>query len=426
MDIDGYYLTHFNLSTFQASGEQWWSLDSGTSNTAVLPSTGVGVATAPGDQHGGRGYVFTLDPALEAGQKAVLTPMATVDCVALSVCAAFEGEPLANACVFIRNQGYASTTSSYAAHIDPSGTSLTYVTPGTYTAVVTESNSGSPCFWLTKKDIAASTSTTTIIAVTRSQLSTVTCTGRDGNALYASVQYSCLYLQSEGISTSLWTTPSNFVLLVSPGTYQALYDYIYMYLTGPSEIWGYGFDCGVTWTVAYGLGANLSFGGPLRMVTSTPSRVTPGQAVTTTMTVVDGAGHRLCDIYDSAESSFTSPPDELMKGADHRALLARDPVLAPDSDTDSRPLAEADAWSYVSPRPHLTITDPSAAAKVERQDVSLDSAYRYGYTWTVPADATLGIWHAVSSLDSGPYQGCLLYTSPSPRDRTRSRMPSSA
>ena len=26
----------------------------------------------------------------------------------------------------------------------------------------------------------------------------------------------------------------------------------------------------------------------------------------------------------------------------------------------------------------------------------------------------------------GPYGGCLLYTSPSPRDRTRSRMPSSA
>ena len=29
-------------------------------------------------------------------------------------------------------------------------------------------------------------------------------------------------------------------------------------------------------------------------------------------------------------------------------------------------------------------------------------------------------------LDCGLYQGCLLYTSPSPRDRTRSRMPSSA
>ena len=29
-------------------------------------------------------------------------------------------------------------------------------------------------------------------------------------------------------------------------------------------------------------------------------------------------------------------------------------------------------------------------------------------------------------LDAGTYKVCLLYTSPSPRDRTRSRMPSSA
>ena len=29
-------------------------------------------------------------------------------------------------------------------------------------------------------------------------------------------------------------------------------------------------------------------------------------------------------------------------------------------------------------------------------------------------------------MDLGTYRGCLLYTSPSPRDRTRSRMPSSA
>ena len=29
-------------------------------------------------------------------------------------------------------------------------------------------------------------------------------------------------------------------------------------------------------------------------------------------------------------------------------------------------------------------------------------------------------------LGTGIYEGCLLYTSPSPRDRTRSRMPSSA
>ena len=35
--------------------------------------------------------------------------------------------------------------------------------------------------------------------------------------------------------------------------------------------------------------------------------------------------------------------------------------------------------------------------------------------------------HAIAELDRlDPRQGCLLYTSPSPRDRTRSRMPSSA
>ena len=32
----------------------------------------------------------------------------------------------------------------------------------------------------------------------------------------------------------------------------------------------------------------------------------------------------------------------------------------------------------------------------------------------------------ISSPDTGPDYSCLLYTSPSPRDRTRSRMPSSA
>ena len=34
--------------------------------------------------------------------------------------------------------------------------------------------------------------------------------------------------------------------------------------------------------------------------------------------------------------------------------------------------------------------------------------------------------HAAPVADAGELIGCLLYTSPSPRDRTRSRMPSSA
>ena len=49
-------------------------------------------------------------------------------------------------------------------------------------------------------------------------------------------------------------------------------------------------------------------------------------------------------------------------------------------------------------------------------------------TGAIEAGTDVGIWYGCH-LDAGSYRiaiGCLLYTSPSPRDRTRSRMPSSA
>ena len=36
------------------------------------------------------------------------------------------------------------------------------------------------------------------------------------------------------------------------------------------------------------------------------------------------------------------------------------------------------------------------------------------------------LWVSVEDAGGSKFYGCLLYTSPSPRDRTRSRMPSSA
>ena len=66
----------------------------------------------------------------------------------------------------------------------------------------------------------------------------------------------------------------------------------------------------------------------------------------------------------------------------------------------------------------------------ERFDDLVDYPFLPNYTVIQTADGSdLRIHH----LDEGPKDGplvlcmhCLLYTSPSPRDRTRSRMPSSA
>ena len=49
----------------------------------------------------------------------------------------------------------------------------------------------------------------------------------------------------------------------------------------------------------------------------------------------------------------------------------------------------------------------------------LDNPY-----WSFYSRDAISIWIALE--DATPFNGCLLYTSPSPRDRTRSRMPSSA
>ena len=54
-------------------------------------------------------------------------------------------------------------------------------------------------------------------------------------------------------------------------------------------------------------------------------------------------------------------------------------------------------------------------------EIAVNSEKPFPRDWTVKVDAV-----HVMSYDNGPRHACLLYTSPSPRDRTRSRMPSSA
>ena len=65
--------------------------------------------------------------------------------------------------------------------------------------------------------------------------------------------------------------------------------------------------------------------------------------------------------------------------------------------------------------------NPTLEAEVELSCGAVGSAM-------VPSGASTGSREALElrDQDAGRYLGCLLYTSPSPRDRQKSRMPSSA
>ena len=92
-----------------------------------------------------------------------------------------------------------------------------------------------------------------------------------------------------------------------------------------------------------------------------------------------------------------------------RALLAL-PALLWASAVQAAP-------SVGQPAPEFTLKDASG------RTVQL-SDYRGKYVvleWTNP-----GCPYVRKHYNSGNMASCLLYTSPSPRDRTRSRMPSSA
>ena len=69
----------------------------------------------------------------------------------------------------------------------------------------------------------------------------------------------------------------------------------------------------------------------------------------------------------------------------------------------------------------ITLCLPLSAQQVEIPDPNLRAAIRSTLNPSVGVPITQADMPQLTQLDA-----CLLYTSPSPRDRTRSRMPSSA
>ena len=89
--------------------------------------------------------------------------------------------------------------------------------------------------------------------------------------------------------------------------------------------------------------------------------------------------------------------------------------------------------SFVLPKDLLNEDDASQAATRRRQ-LSLVHSYDATSTTVIVSHSNWLGWDFGTSVDDlyaveiylADYFSCLLYTSPSPRDRTRSRMPSSA
>ena len=80
---------------------------------------------------------------------------------------------------------------------------------------------------------------------------------------------------------------------------------------------------------------------------------------------------------------------------------------------------------------HADITHKISSSVQLTVDAAASQATRLGSTYSVSgSNITIGTEGGLGTLTSGSAVGysatCLLYTSPSPRDRTRSRMPSSA
>ena len=78
-------------------------------------------------------------------------------------------------------------------------------------------------------------------------------------------------------------------------------------------------------------------------------------------------------------------------------------------------IAEDNVGELITQFTSISLALSSKIGDERRSDVLFVAAYKDG-----------ALYEGIRKENLAGYEGCLLYTSPSPRDRTRSRMPSSA
>ena len=86
---------------------------------------------------------------------------------------------------------------------------------------------------------------------------------------------------------------------------------------------------------------------------------------------------------------------------------------------------ETPSWGYGNSGTRFGVFKEPGAARDIHERLS-DAAQVHKMTGVTPKVAIHIPWDKVDDWDALKAEACLLYTSPSPRDRTRPRMPSSA
>eukprot|EP00657_Telonema_sp_P-1_P010897 TRINITY_DN557_c0_g1_i11.p2 TRINITY_DN557_c0_g1~~TRINITY_DN557_c0_g1_i11.p2 ORF type:complete len:141 (-),score=22.12 TRINITY_DN557_c0_g1_i11:97-519(-) len=138
----------------------------------------------------------------------------------------------------------------------------------------------------------------------------------------------------------------------------------------------------------------------------------------------------LTDSYTDSSVCVPDPVDEvnqlmhITRGVEHHPFLILSTRNRIDNKPDILTTSKRASWQGTRLLPVFSGPDPKQMATLIlacHQHEPPNVSFEFVTTWT-----RFSLAHHVCPKLVPEYIACLLYTSPSPRDRTRSRMPSSA
>ncbi len=424
-DKNGYYLTNFTLMTMNPDSGWWWWWN-GYSNTKELPiragDNDIVIVSKSDWNSNDIGY-YMIKPASTTSLGETTVPFdASTDTVTLNLTGELDNNPFTNASVELKNENFNYDAYLTQGYTNSSGSQEVYVTPGTYTAVLTQDNwdGATPDVVLMDTGINVSSDTSHTISYTSSRLGTLNRHAYDGNN--NEIEH---YIEGFVNNCHIGTTSTGEPMLLVPGAYQWTYEESTIYDPDWSNHWEYNFIPTETTNVTAGSSYTIKFGGPLT-ATVTPDKdsYAPESSVNIKVNYKDAYGHYLDQISHYSNSSSTSSPGTYSskirnkykgqlyynvynpvysKSINHHFLHSNVNLYTKQvgSSIVSPQVAMSSGWTY--PNIHLTVKDPNGNAIVDKNNLDFWYMRNYGYTFTLSSNASSGTYAATATIDVGPY-----------------------